>query len=88
MLGGLSARDNREILPLRYDVVGELKPAVHGLKVVVSGGLRERDAIVRALDGLDGVMLGREAYHRPVALARRDSLVFGADPSTDEAHSA
>ncbi|MGH8258706.1 MAG: tRNA dihydrouridine(20/20a) synthase DusA, partial [Steroidobacteraceae bacterium] len=64
VLGGLSAQDNREIPPLRYDVVAQLKEAFPDLPVVVNGGLREPEAILRALDGLDGVMLGREAYHR------------------------
>ena len=79
VLGGLSAQDNREIPPLQYDVVSEIKEAFPGLQVVVNGGLREPGAILRALEGLDGIMLGREAYHRPVVLARLDALVFGAE---------
>src|SRR6185437_83509 len=79
VLGGLSAQDNREIPPLQYDVVGQIKQAFPDLQVVVNGGLREPEAILRALDGLDGIMLGREAYHRPLLLARLDALVFGAD---------
>ncbi|MGH8148964.1 MAG: tRNA dihydrouridine(20/20a) synthase DusA [Steroidobacteraceae bacterium] len=80
VLGGLSAQDNREIPPLQYDVVSQVKKAFPDLQVVVNGGLREPEAIVRALEGLDGIMLGREAYHRPIALARLDALVFGAEP--------
>ncbi len=80
VLGGLSAQDNREIPPLKYDVVRELKRAFPELQVVVNGGLRDPGAILGALDGLDGIMLGREAYCRPVVLARLDTLVFGADP--------
>ncbi len=77
VLGGLSAQDNREIPPLQYHVVSQVKKAFPDLQVVVNGGLRDPGAILRALDGLDGIMLGREAYHRPVVLARLDALVFG-----------
>ncbi|HVS75780.1 MAG TPA: tRNA dihydrouridine(20/20a) synthase DusA [Steroidobacteraceae bacterium] len=79
VLGGLSAQDNREIPPLRYDIVSQVKAAFPGLQVVINGGLREPGAILRTLEGLDGIMLGREAYHRPVVLARLDTLVFGAE---------
>jgi tRNA-dihydrouridine synthase A len=79
VLGGLSAQDNREIPPLQYEVVGKVKAAFPDLQVVINGGLREPEAVIRALDGLDGIMLGREAYHRPVLLARLDELVFGAE---------
>ena len=80
VLGGLSAQDNREIPPLRYDVVRQVKKDFPDLQVIVNGGLRDPEAIVRALDSVDGIMLGREAYHRPVLLARLDALVFGAEP--------
>jgi len=87
VLGGLSAQDNREIPPLRYDVVSQVKKAFPDLQVVVNGGLREPEAILRVLEGLDGIMLGREAYHRPVVLARLDALVFGAEPTPGNPHS-
>lgn len=86
VLGGLSAQDNREIPPLRYEVVSGVKQAFPDLQVVANGGLREPQAILSALDGLDGIMLGREAYHRPVLLARLDALVFGAEPSPGNSH--
>jgi tRNA-dihydrouridine synthase A len=88
VLGGLSAQDNRQIPPLRYDIVSEVKQAFPDLQVVVNGGLREPDAILRALDGLDGIMLGREAYHRPMVLAHLDALVFGPRQAADSRHSA
>jgi len=69
VLGGLSPKDNREIPPLRYDVVRQLKAAFPALPVVVNGGLREPRTVVEALSWCDGVMLGREAYHRPFVLA-------------------
>ncbi len=88
VLGGLSAQANREIPPLKYDVVRQVKKAFPDLQVVVNGGLREAGAMVRALDGLDGIMLGREAYHRPVVLARLDALVFGREPQAGGPHSS
>jgi len=84
VLGGLSAQDNREIPPLQYDVVSQVKQAFPGLQVVVNGGLREPGAILRVLDDVDGIMLGREAYHRPVVLARLDALLTGAEQPVDE----
>jgi tRNA-dihydrouridine synthase A len=69
VLGGLSPRDNREVPPLRYDVVRALKQLFPSLPIVVNGGLRGADAVRSALAWCDGVMLGREAYHRPFVLA-------------------
>ena len=87
VLGGLSAQDNREIPPLQYDVVRQVKRGFPGLPVIVNGGLRDPDAILGTLDGLDGIMVGREAYHRPVVLARLDTLVFGTEPQSANSHS-
>jgi tRNA-dihydrouridine synthase A len=69
VLGGLSPKDNREIPPLRYDVVRRLKQLFPSLPILVNGGLRDPDAVLEALGWCDGVMLGREAYHRPFVLA-------------------
>jgi len=87
VLGGLSAQDNRVIPPLRYEVVRELKKDFPDYPVVVNGGLREPEAILSALDSVDGIMLGREAYHRPVVLARIHALVFGSEPIPGNTHS-
>lgn len=81
VLGGLSPRDNREVPPLRYDVVRRLKQALPGLPVIVNGGLREPRAVLEALSWCDGVMLGREAYHRPYVLAElHQALHPGSGP--------
>ena len=69
VLGGLSPRGNREIPPLRYDVVQRLKQTFASRPIVVNGGLRDADSVRAALAWCDGVMLGREAYHRPFVLA-------------------
>jgi tRNA-dihydrouridine synthase A len=69
VLGGLSPRENREVPPLRYEVVRRLKEDFPTLPVIVNGGLRDARSVVAALGWCDGVMLGREAYHRPFVLA-------------------
>lgn len=69
VLGGWSPKDNREIPPLRYEVVRRLKGDFPCIPIVVNGGLRRCDDVLAALDWCDGVMLGREAYHRPYVLA-------------------
>jgi tRNA-dihydrouridine synthase A len=79
VLGGLSPKDNREVPPLRYDVVKRLTAAFPALPVVVNGGLREASAVLAALTWCDGVMLGREAYHRPFVLAELQRALYGAD---------
>jgi tRNA-dihydrouridine synthase A len=69
VLGAWSPRDNREIPPLRYDVVRQLKAAVKPVPVILNGGLRTPEQVVSELQWADGAMLGREAYHRPMLLA-------------------
>jgi tRNA-dihydrouridine synthase A len=81
VLGGLSPKDNRQIPPLHYDVVRRLKAAFPALPLVVNGGLRTAPAVLEALTWCDGVMLGREAYHRPFLLAElQQALAPGCAP--------
>jgi len=87
VLGGLSPKENREVPPLRYDVVQRVKTAFPTLPVIVNGGLRECEAVLDALKWCDGVMLGREAYHRPMLLAELQQRLHpddGAAPSRAE----
>ena len=77
VLGALSPRENREIPPLRYDVVRRLKGAFPTLPVIVNGGLRDARSVIAALGCYDGVMLGREAYHRPFVLAELQRALWG-----------
>lgn len=76
-LKGLSPRENREVPTLRYDVVRRLKRDFPAARFVLNGGLGTLDEAVQQSQGLDGVMLGRAAYHDPYLLARVDSAVFG-----------
>jgi tRNA-dihydrouridine synthase A len=75
VLGGLSPKDNREIPPLRFDVVQRIKQAFPTLPVVVNGGIRDTDSALAALKWCQGVMLGRESYHRPFILRELHSAL-------------
>jgi tRNA-dihydrouridine synthase A len=81
VLGGLSPKENREVPPLRYDVVRELKDSLPSTPIVLNGGLRHRDAVLEALSWCDGVMLGREAYHRPALLAELHAALHCEGPA-------
>ncbi len=85
VLGGWSPHDNREIPPLRFDVVAELKRAFPQLPIVLNGGLRQLSEIDSALTWADGVMLGREAYHNPTILMQLEQRLLrpGRVPLTD-----
>jgi tRNA-dihydrouridine synthase A len=76
VLGGLSPKDNREIPPLRYDVVRQVRDSFPGLTLVVNGGLRDSATVIDTLSWCDGVMLGREAYHRPRILTELHQSLY------------
>ncbi|QEA14178.1 tRNA dihydrouridine(20/20a) synthase DusA [Comamonas flocculans] len=76
-LQGLSPKENREIPPLRHEVAQRLKQDFPGLCIVVNGGLKTNATIAAQLALLDGVMVGREAYHNPWLLASWDGAFFG-----------
>jgi tRNA-dihydrouridine synthase A len=77
VLKGLSPKENREVPPLRHDVVHRLKRDFPALTIVSNGGLADWDAIGRELAAVDGVMLGRLAYHDPYFLAQADWRLWG-----------
>ena len=76
-LKGLSPKENREIPPLRYETVYQLKRDFPMLTIVINGGLRTHEEALPQLDHVDGVMLGRAACDDPWLLARVDSLYYG-----------
>ena len=76
-LRGLSPKQNREVPPLRYDVVRRLKRDFPEATVVLNGGLVSGTLIASALEDLDGVMLGRMAYQQPHFLALMEKELFG-----------
>ena len=76
-LKGLSPKQNRDVPPLRYDTVHRLKTDFPHLKFVINGGFTTNAQIAEQLQGIDGVMLGREAYHNPWLLAHWDHDFYG-----------
>ncbi|MEP6967669.1 MAG: tRNA-dihydrouridine synthase, partial [Pseudomonadota bacterium] len=81
-LAGLSPKQNREIPPLDHGLVHRLKRERPGLTVVLNGGVASLGAALAHLDHVDGVMLGRAAYHEPAILGEADRRLFG-DTRTD-----
>ena len=82
-LKGVSPKENRELPPLRYDFAHQLKRDFPALTIVLNGGLKTNEQIAEQLAHVDGVMLGREAYHNPWLMADWDSRFFA---QTDAAH--
>ncbi|WP_426142672.1 tRNA dihydrouridine(20/20a) synthase DusA [Pseudomonas sp. DWP3-1-2] len=78
ILEGLSPKENRDIPPLRYDVVAQLKADFPELEIVLNGGIKTLEDCQEHLQIFDGVMLGREAYHNPYILAQVDQQLFGS----------
>ena len=76
VLAGLSPAENRNVPPLRLDVVRSLKREFPQLSIVLNGGLRTAEQCLEALEWCDGVMLGREAYHRPEVLAQLHAGIY------------
>ena len=76
-LEGLSPKENRDVPPLNYARVYRLKEAHPDLTIVINGGIGSLDEAERHLDHVDGVMLGRSAYHTPWILADGDRRIFG-----------
>ncbi len=77
ILEGLSPKENREVPPLRHEVVAALKRDFPDLEIVLNGGIKTLDDCEAHLRQFDGVMLGREAYHNPYLLAQVDARLFG-----------
>src|ERR1700754_2507051 len=76
-LNGLSPKENRDIPPLDYDRVYRLKRAMPDVPIVINGGIAGVDEARGHLDHVDGVMLGRAAYHDPWRLLAVDRELFG-----------
>jgi tRNA-dihydrouridine synthase A len=83
-LSGLSPKENREVPPLDYPLVYRLKAERPELMIVINGGVPNLDAARMHLEQVDGVMLGRAAYHDPGILGAADRRIFGeAGPDID-----
>jgi len=86
ILKGLSPKENREIPPLKYDYAYQLKRDFPDFEIIINGGIKTEAEIDEHLQHLDGVMLGREAYHNPFLMASFDQRYYGdvSAPKTRE----
>ena len=75
-LQGLSPKENREVPPLRYALVHRLKAEFPHLTIAINGGITTSAQVAEQLQALDGVMIGREAYHNPWWLAQWDAEFY------------
>lgn len=76
-LKGLSPKENRDVPPLDYDLVRQMKSDFPNLQIELNGGLTHIDEGISESKSLDGFMLGRAAYHTPWILTEIDSKVYG-----------
>jgi len=76
-LKGLSAKDNRDLPPLRYEFAYRLKRDFPSLTIVLNGGILSDAEMTEHLGHVDGVMVGRRAYHEPWAMSAWDERFFG-----------
>jgi len=77
ILKGLSPKENREIPPLKYETAYQLKREFPDLEIIINGGIKSGDEVAAHLKHVDGVMLGREAYHNPYVMAEYDARFYG-----------
>src|SRR4051794_9118998 len=90
-LHGVSPKENRELPPLRHEVVAALQQDFPDRAFVLNGGVTDNDAVARHLAVVDGVMVGRAAYHHPWDLVSWDERFFSvadARPSRDDVEAA
>lgn len=85
-LSGLSPKENREIPPLRYEVVHRLKRDFPELTIVLNGGLTTLEQVTEQLRQVDGAMIGRAAYENPYLLAEVDRRFFGSSAPPPNRH--
>lgn len=82
-LNGLSPKENREIPPLKYDIVYRIKQEFPALTIVINGGIKTIAECQQHMHHVDGVMVGREAYQNPFLLAGVDQTIFGLSQQSD-----
>ncbi|MBJ7311907.1 tRNA dihydrouridine(20/20a) synthase DusA [Rugamonas sp. CCM 8940] len=79
ILKGLSPKENREVPPLKYEFAYQLKRDFPDFEIIINGGVKTAAEIDEHLRHIDGVMLGREAYHNPYLMADFDRRYYGAE---------
>ncbi|MCL4158308.1 UNVERIFIED_CONTAM: hypothetical protein GTU68_056571, partial [Idotea baltica] len=81
LLHGLSPKQNREIPPLEYEKVYQLKRDYPQLEIIINGGISTLEQAEGLLNHVDGVMMGRQAYHNPYLLAEVDQKIYHSTQS-------
>ncbi|HAO25812.1 MULTISPECIES: tRNA dihydrouridine(20/20a) synthase DusA [unclassified Methylophaga] len=85
-LKGLSPKENRDIPPLEYEKVYQIKQEFADLHLDINGGIHMLDEAEKHLQQVDGVMMGRALYHQPYLLAEADKRIFNDDRSIPSQH--
>jgi tRNA-dihydrouridine synthase A len=78
-LQGLSPKENREVPPLNYDLVYQLKQDFPDLEIIINGGIQTLEDVSSQLSYVDGIMMGRSAYQTPYILGNVDSQFYSKD---------
>lgn len=78
-LKGLSPKQNRDVPPLNYELVYQMKREFPELELIINGGIKTLAECSEHLDHLDGVMVGREAYHNPYIMTNVDSQIYATE---------
>jgi tRNA-dihydrouridine synthase A len=86
ILQGLSPKQNREVPPLQYPLVYQLKAEHPDLEIIINGGIKTISECQNHLEQVDGVMIGREAYHNPWLLSLVDQMLYGEEPASITRH--
>ena len=85
ILKGLNPKQNRNIPPLKYDVVKELKKLNPELLIEINGGFTNIDESIKALNDFDGVMIGRSVYKHPLRWSEIDQKIYGINTKSQSA---
>lgn len=85
-LSGLSPKQNREVPPLRYEVVQQIKQDFSHLEIIINGGITSLEQTEGLLHSVDGVMIGREAYHNPYLLMGVDGAIYQQEEQLKTRH--
>ena len=81
-LKGLSPKENRDVPPLNYDLVHQIKREYPQLEIIINGGIKTMESSLEHLQAVDGVMLGREVYHNPYLMMQVDAIIYSDEVAT------
>jgi len=82
-LKGLSPKQNRDVPPLNYELVYQMKKEFPELEIIINGGIKTLDECDEHLKYVDGVMVGREAYHNPFIMSDVDERIYDEKAKDD-----